>query len=187
MKEKNHKVLKVIYWIIAGLFLALGIAFIFDFADDVFGLNLKKIVTGGILITVGCLTIIPILKSKKYNYEWLFIIELIIVIAASTIGFIIPGINKDFGSNLGTPSLWIGLVVAFHAATYLILGNFNEKTSSLLFFLYLVLLFLGGAIVGGNLLDKYINIIIVAGLILIAIYFFLKGLLVNKKIVSKTE
>lgn len=163
----------IVYYVLAGIFLALTIAFIFDFAEDFLGtgINLKKVATGVILVVIGTYAIFPSITKRKDYFRWLFVLELIVLLIAGIAGFILPGISEDFGTSyMGPASLWIGLLLAIHAVIYLSIGKFSKPLSNWQFILYLIMLFVGGFIMGGSILDRFIEWFIVAAFAALTIY-----------------
>lgn len=164
----------IVFYVIAGIFFALSIAFIFGWSRDVFGFNLDKIVTGLVLLVGGCFLLVPPFMKKKDGFKWLIFGELLIITAVSIVGFILPEFMTELEQNVGAASMWIGIILIIHALVHLFMDRFSDQSMKhWLFALYLFILAIGAFIIDSKSVnvDLIIKIVVIALFAVLAICF----------------
>lgn len=168
MLTKNVLSKKAIsFYVLACIFFGLAIAFIFGWSRDVFGFNLDKIVTGLVLLIGGCFLLVPPFMKKKDGFKWLIFGELLVIAAVSIIGFILPEFMTELEQNVGSASMWIGIVLMIHALVHLFMDRFSDKNMKhWLFSFYLFLLAIGAFIID----SKSINVDLIIKIVVISLF-----------------
>lgn len=157
----------VLLYVVAGIFFALAIAFIFGWSRDVFGYNLDKIVTGIVLLIGGCFLLVPPFLKKKDGFKWLIFGELLVISAVSIVGFILPEFMTELEQNVGSASMWIGIILIIHALVHLFMDRFSDQNiKHWLFAFYLFLLAIGALIID----SKSINVDLIIKIVVIALF-----------------
>lgn len=140
---------EVIFYIFGVLFLVLAFLFGFEVITRIGDFDLQKFTAGIALIVIGFLLNVIRFKKKDQVGKTISIIEIIFVFIPATLGFIVPAFSVENPTNLGTPGMWLAIILLFHGIVRLSLAQFQGlKLNWLDFIVNVALLILAGVVLG---------------------------------------